>query len=212
MKFKHMLTAECPLACPECITRNVKIEQDADVVRVGDAYLRMQDDGFTDIMITGGEPLAARNWREICWMASNKMGGLFNAHITTSQFRLLGMASLAWLDGMPKYAANMFVDVTISLHGRLAVPVPVHVDVPVYAAIMLHEYNPRLPAKLAALGYSGLSINEDQRGEPGGECGIIVTPRVPPNFTFKVNRAGACMDRPIMLPDLTVVESFRSFL
>jgi len=199
MKFKHIFTTICPRRCDYCITRNLKVPRRCDLDAVEHTYAALASKGFDEIMITGGEPTAA--WH---WVTISQMAGVFfeRVHLTTANHLALRQSSL-------------FDSVTLSLHGRPAPPVGVGISCPVYAAVMAREYNPRLPAKLEGLGYSGLLIAEDQRGEDGftlQHSHVVVSPGVSQDFTFKLNTRGVCMDVQILMPDLVLFPSFRDFL
>lgn len=190
--LKHILTHACPRGCSYCITKNIKHSQELDLNRVELLYrdLRWEHE---DIMLTGGEPTVAKNWRKIAGLARNYFPEVC---ITTQNPEIFEDLN-----------AYFFDRISFSLHGAEPVCVK-HCRVPVFAAILANEYSEELVKKLVNLGYSGVTINEEQRA---GDSFDIELPEIK-GFSFKINRRGNCMDETIIMPDLSICTDFTKYL
>ena len=198
--LKYMLTTKCNKKCPYCITRNVKAKECHDVGQITQV-LESFSKVFKDIMLTGGEPSKAIAFIPIVNLAYT----LFkNVYITTKNPAVLGFSG--------------FKAITLSLHDPTISPRTTTTR-PVYAAIMADEYTQRLPEALREKGYSGLTINEDQRPSTYTATSPPFIDLIPDtwklkhaNFSIRINRKGKCMDETIILPDLKVIHNFRPYL
>lgn len=189
--LKYMLTNKCNRKCEYCITRNIHCEEELDLEKVQKILWKLRIEGQEDIMITGGEPSLSKQFETKLLIA-----GLifFRVYITTQNKKLL-KEKIDWIDA-----------ITFSLHGEE--PIKVEVDTPVYASILDSQYYRELPRKLKELGYSGLTINEEQRGKETFNEEIEQIE----NFSIRINRRGKCMNETIILPNLQVIKDFKPYL
>lgn len=83
---------------------------------------------------------------------------------------------------------------------------------PVYAALVWPQLNEIVEraGELAIMGFSGMTINEDQRGTAVFDEDML--PDVP-DFSYKVNRRGHCLsETTIIFPDLDVETHFQKWV
>lgn len=194
--IKHILTTRCYRGCPYCITRDLDVRQRLDWDRLNLVYEMQRD---SEIMLTGGEPTLAEEWKTIAVVASFYFERVC---ITTANEALLSR------DG------HLFDAITFSLHGRAPLPADYgRLGTPVYASILADQLYPELPFELRRQGYSGLTINEEQRnGRPFELDEDLRQTMLELGLSLRINRRGKCLDERIILPDLTVVDSFRPFM
>ena len=214
--LKHMLTTKCNRKCSYCITRNVSAKQELDINKVETLYLNMYAAGHKDIMLTGGEPTLAEKFFALSLLA---MDVFDNVHITTQNEKIFVFDGLGGLHSTIAF----FDSVVVSLHDKPlyeSVMSAIHPhrdytnDIPKFYAAMLDEqyYSyPEIVTHLIENGWDGLTINEEQReGEKWSDCEWMAL--LPPDFSFRVNRRGHCMDETIILPNLEVITDFRPYL
>jgi hypothetical protein len=190
--LKYMLTTKCTRTCEYCITRNVVAEEELDLDKVESKLFDLYKAGHKDIMITGGEPSCAEKFKDKVYLC----GRIFpNMYITTQNPKVLPMQ-------LPYIKA-----VTFSLHDLDNIP-RLGINQTVYGAILDKQYFKELPGILKDLRFSGLTINENQRGteEFTEELENIK------DFSIRVNKRGKCMNETILLPDLRVITDFSKYL
>ncbi len=192
--IKHIITTKCNRKYTYCITRNVEVKQNLDFNSVMNIYYKMgQED--SSLMLTGGEPTLADNFLSCIYLANWYFD---NVYLTTQNPEILSND----FKGLFLNAINF------SIHDLKNIPT-VNIKVPVYASILDHLYNPKLIEELKALGYSGLTINEEQRK---GKKFVAKLPRSTKKFSIRINRKGKCLKDKMILPDLTVINSFEKYL
>jgi MoaA/NifB/PqqE/SkfB family radical SAM enzyme len=176
--------------------------------RIADRYLEILAEGkHRSLMITGGEPLMRPDLAGIIGTAN----ALFESvHLTSAS-----VAAFEFLRGRELGGMQNFLDSFVySIHDPAAdIPERVDLRIPCYAAIMSYSYSVELLEQLRAVGFAGVTINEDHRA--GGDLFFPAEAELPKweGFSIRANRAGGlCLDHPVMLPDLQIVNSFRSFL
>ena len=190
--LKYILTTRCNRSCPYCISRNVKAEEELDMGKVKKTLWLMAGK-HDSIMITGGEPTIAKLFDEKVKCAKE----IFEKVYLTTQNKV-------FLD------SEFFEAITFSLHDTKEIPFVGTTTKPVYAAILDEQYDKRLPDFLKAIGYSGLTINEEQRGKNVFKQRL---PRISDGkFSIRVNKRGLCMNEDIILPDLKVINDFKGYL
>jgi len=199
--LKFILTQVCPRQCSYCIVKNMPLHlPNYDIVNV--AYrLKELSETHREIMITGGEPTMRHDYDLIVRIAKKYFDYVY---ITTQNPSIFNSPALPYIDA-----------ITYSLHDYPAAMTP-YVRVyeptgripPVYAAILATQYDAKLAFRLKAFGYSGLTINEEQRH---GKRFVTFLPRLK-DFSIRVNRKGKCMNDTILLPDLTIINSFKDYL
>ena len=204
--LKHIITLKCSRDCPYCLTREIgeRTESGREVTAI--MYRALRSD-HSEIMLTGGEPYERLDFHSIARAAFRVFD---RVHLTT--------ASPAALED--QWIRNRLASITFSIHDTTSIPkVPRTCDVPVYASILADQYRPWLPVMFLKNGYAGLTINEHQKGYPGGWFSCWTTAPDPeslppfPGFTYKVNRRGHCMrGTQILMPDLELVEDFEELL
>ncbi|HEX2868647.1 MAG TPA: radical SAM protein [Ignavibacteriales bacterium] len=190
-----MLTSRCNRKCEYCITRNIRVDSKGiEYAQIRRLYSDLSLE-HKEIMLTGGEPTLAPFLSIAVVTAKDFFEKVF---ITTQNPILL----------KPKHLGGMFNAITFSMHDKAALKEKVENGATVYASILDKFYKQDLPEKLKAQGFSGLTINEEQRE------GKEFTQKLPEieGFSIKVNRKGKCMDETIILPDLRVITDFREFL
>lgn len=202
--LKYIMTTNCPRKCEYCISRNVAGYEES--LNDNECVLAMQKlyrDGYKDIMLTGGEPTVAKKFfRKLRWA-----GIVFDTiHIVTQ--------NKEWLvnnDGDTK----LFDSIVFSRHGEADIPYVGDVESNVYLSILEWEYSPEVIAEAYLNGYAGVSIQENNFGSDGfaHEVGAKMWADAY-GLSLKINREGHCVDdaTPIMLPDYTVVDSFKGFM
>lgn len=195
--LKHILTSNCNRKCSYCIARNIHQEQKADLKIVEEVYKSLSQN-HKEIMLTGGEPLMARHIVEITELARKHFSKIY----LTTQNELALYYSICF---------KMFDAITFSIHDDPA-RYKVLNGAKVYASVMAEKYFYDLPYILKYNGFSGLTINEDQRGyKVFNECLIHAEPEIE-EFSFKINRRGHCMKECIILPDLSLINDFTPYL
>jgi hypothetical protein len=208
--LKHILTTACPRRCSYCLTRNVPV---LDVVvspkRIQERYRQLRDEGCQEIMLTGGEPTCHPIFPvvvQLAWSVFRKV------HITTQ--------NTALLDGSLPLSRRLLSSAVLSVHDLRALREVLSPDIvlppfPVYVAVMAsscYDSLDTLAHQLHLRGYAGMTINEDQRGTGEEELSLAGL-RAPYVFSVRINRRGTCLDdTPILLPDLTLISSFRPYL
>lgn len=195
--LKYMITTKCPRSCSYCITRNVKSVESTSKEDFSVRFWQLWLKGVREVMITGGEPTMAIAFE---WKLNYLRFIGFRRHLTTQNPKAL-------LGRYDKY----FTTITFSRHGVDLLKLPrVKSKVPVYLSIIPDfEWYPEIAREARELGFSGLSINEEQRnGKPFNE-------KLPSlkNFSYKINRKGHCVENElILLPDLELKKSFKEYL
>lgn len=197
--LKHMLTTQCPRNCEYCITRNVNIERYDGSRKTERVYKELKAQGHENIMLTGGEPTSAPNFYAKAIIAY-KVFGTTHIHMTTQNIKMI--------DGTHTVNDGMFQSIIYSLHDDLTNEVVRLKKCKVYSAILDRQYTPDLPQRLKDHGFSGLTINEEQRE---GKSFTTELPEIE-GFSIRINRLGHCLDETIILPDLTVITDFRPYL
>ncbi len=192
--LKHMLTTACPRSCEYCITRNIKADESRDWDAINKLYIDFKAQGHTEIMLTGGEPTSANDFYHRAYLAGNH----FNVHMTTQNPEMISREMNDWV----------FDSIVYSLHDGLKDEKVGLKKCRVYGAILDEQYVPELPVRLKEQGFSGLTINEEQRE------GVTFDEELPEieGFTIRINRAGHCMDETIILPNLTVITDYTPYL
>lgn len=195
--LKYMITTECSRSCSYCITKNVKrIENTSRADWVVKFWKLWITNKVREIMITGGEPTLSMQFEEK--LNYLKFVG-FELHMTTQN-------PLALTGKYDEYLTS----ITFSRHGVNLLNLPrVKSRVPVYLAVIADfEWYKNLPRDAKLSGFSGLSINEEQRN---GKTFNEKLPAV--GLSYKINRKGHCVDNElILLPDLELKTSFREYL
>lgn len=220
---KHILTTECPRSCSYCIAHKINIPQ-ADLHTIEkmlpEIYFQLSL-SHKSIMITGGEPTQSQFFDLYISYARRYFEKVF---ITTQDEYLLG-----W-KGSKKY----FNAIKFSWHDLKTWRYAVTNGATVYASILTHLYSENLIHTVKALGYSGLTINENHYGtDVFDEMALFylksfaVQKRIDFNipsefflldndesFTIKINRRGECFqnDTVYIMPDLSMRESFEEYL
>lgn len=197
--IKHIITTECQRSCSYCISKKIDIEQVnyQELLRLPELYkkLSMRHDS---IMITGGEPTQASHFDIYVTYARQCFKKVF---ITTQDEYLLG-----W-----KGSKRFFDAITFSWHDLKTWRYAVTNDAVVYASILPHLYSEWLVKTVQSLGYSGLTINENNFGTD-----VFDETQLPQieGFSIKVNRRDQCFKNKTLyvMPDLTIRENFEEFL
>jgi len=192
--LKHLLTAKCNRACEYCISRNVKHKQVADIQKVAEVYRSFAP--RTQLMLTGGEPSMAEWFTSIVISAHSHFNELY---ITTQNPELVKWQPIN----------KLFNAITFSIHDY-EIP-EVETENKVYASILDERYCPELVEELVQKGYAGLTINEEHRGKTVFDETQL--PNIPDYmFPIRVNRRGKCLNEPMIMPDLTVIDNFQEYL
>ncbi len=191
--LKYMLTVKCTRSCDYCITKNVKAKTDNNILKVIYSLIKLRLKGHKEIMFTGGEPTIAKHFVLKSLIAKVIFKGLY---ITTQ--------NKGWLN---TWQARMFNGITYSLHDIVKLPI-IRQKVNVYGSCIDFQYYDNLAHDLQACGFSGLTINEEQRqGEKFKKELPILK-----EFSIRVNDKGKCLDEDIMLPNLSVINDFNVYL
>lgn len=207
---KWMLTSKCNRSCEYCIVRNINEQEELDLLLCEQVLIgeRTSD----DIMITGGEPTLSERFADKVKIAQENFD---NVYITTQNREVLNNEG----------AASMFDGITFSRHGE-ALP-KVTVSTPVFLSILDFEFEYALLEDAVVKGFSGLTINEEQRsGEEFDETVVseclrhlVIAYRGDEKmaqkirkFSIKINRKGNCMNEVIFKPNMEVIHSFREYL
>jgi len=156
-------------------------------------YKWFANEGHKEIMLTGGEPTRAKKFWAIVELAKN----IFDkVHLTTQEPLIL---EELW--------AEQFDTITFSLHDD-SIPKNQLKKPKVYASILGDKYSDKLAMIVKGFGYDGMTINEEHREKV--KFTNLVIPM--PNFSYKINRIGHCMDEYIILQDLFIIKDFRPYL
>ena len=199
--LKHMVTSECPRECAYCIVRNIALDQNMNMGALAHLYKAFAVRGHDKIMLTGGEPTIAEEFLYIYRLARLYFK---EVHITTQNVRVLDIDENVRYDG-----------VTFSLHDINLVGKVVLAKSPIYGAMMDFQFKPIYMANLAKNGWSGMTVNEDQRGStpfsyPAKAYNFVRNKW--PDFSMRINKKGHCMDETIILPDFDICNDFRDYL
>ena len=196
--LKHMLTTRCPRRCKYCITRNIKADDCNHLGAITEVYKEMVAQGHTQIMFTGGEPTSTTDFAFKLDLAYKHFD---EVHMTTQNRLMIDSTYRVMND---KY----FTSIVYSLHDGITDEQVYLRETPVYGAILADQWYPRLPYELEARGFSGLTINEEQRnGEPFKEN----LPKIK-GFSIRINRVGHCVNETIILPNLQIITDFTPYL
>jgi hypothetical protein len=182
---------------------------------VQERYRQLREAGHREIMLTGGEPMCHPIFPvvvQLAWSVFRRV------HLTTQDTGVLdGALPLSW---------RLLSSVVLSVHDQRALrevldPSIVLPPYPVYVAVMADFFYRGLVPQLWQRGYAGLTINEDVRSTdrdlvpevlqawPCTELAAHDYDR----FSIRINRRWECLDdTPILLPDLTLINSFRPYL
>jgi len=191
--IKHILTTVCNRKCPYCITRNIRTKQVIDFHLLAKNYnLLSKKEDF--IMLTGGEPTMAEWFWEYVDYAKDFFLQIF---LTTQNEKVLS-----------DHRFEVFNAISFSIHDTDRI-LPVYLKIPIYACVMDEKYNAKLPNKLKKLGYSGLTINEEQRN---GKEFTQKLPKSTKKFSIKINHKGRCINYTIILPNGEIVTDFSIYL
>jgi hypothetical protein len=154
------------------------------------------DDLMPDkLMLTGGEPLQSKLFDFKFVLAKSVSLKLY---MTSADPAVLFLPHRYHLDAL-----------TFSLHNRPLANFGYCDDgTPIYLSIIASQYSPLLAKEAYERGYAGLTINEEQR------AGAVFDQELPEleNFTYKINRRGHCLDTKIIMPDMTVIDSFAPYI
>lgn len=203
--IKYAITSACMNKCKYCIMRNIQRQEEHNLSKVSRALWEAREHDNT-IMLTGGEPTISLQFEE-------------KAEIAAAIFDEVYLTTANWQYVASIQDANEYIDaITYSIHFPedlyALANSGLHVgwDSPVYAAIVwpqLKEIVERA-GELAIIGFDGLTINEDQRGNVVFDEDDL--PDVP-NFSYRVNRRGHCLsDTTIIFPDLEVDTHFQKWV
>ncbi len=199
--LRYILTSACNRDCPYCITRNLAdCKESTDRMAIIKLFRTMWC-GYSEIMLTGGEPTLHPFFNEILAMSAV----LFEkVHLTTAD-----------RDFLRQPQRELLSSITISMHDSLdkksdyfkALELGSS-PIPIYASCLPELFREDDPWFYKDLGFSGLTINEEQRN------GYPFTMKLPEieNFSIKVNRRGHCMNDTFILPDLSVTTDFTPYL
>ncbi len=184
--------------------RNVQRQEERNLSKVSLALWKAREHDNT-IMLTGGEPTISLQFEEKAEIAAS----IFNeVYLTTANWRYVASPQRANknIDAVT-YTIHFPEDIYALSNSGLNVG-----DRPIYAAIVwpqLKEIVERA-GELAIVGFSGLTINEDQRGTEAFDESDL--PDVS-NFSYRVNRRGHCLsDTTIIFPDLAVETHFQKWV
>jgi hypothetical protein len=184
--------------------------------RIQERYRQLREAGHQEIMLTGGEPTCHPIFPVIVQLAWSVFR---RVHLTTQDTGVL--------DGSLPLSRRLLSSVVLSVHDRRALrdvldPSIVLPPCSVYVAVMADFYYHGLVRQLELRGYAGLTVNENQRStyETLNEAPEVLqawTCRAElsdnEGFSIRVNRRGTCLDdTQILLPDLTLIDSFRPYL
>ena len=202
--IKYAITSACMNQCKYCIMRNVQRQEERDL---GKVYWALSDatDHDSTIMLTGGEPTISLQFEEKARIAAD----LFEeVYLTTANWRYVASIQTAnkYIDAIT-YTIHFPEDVYALSNSGLNVG-----RKPIYAAIVWPQLNEIVEraGELAILGFSGLTINEDQRGTEAFDEDTL--PDVP-DFSYKINRRGHCLsETTIIFPDLDVETHFQKWV
>lgn len=205
--LKHMITSQCHRTCSYCLTKNLRsMKQSLDFDGLERLYRTLRSEGEEEIMLTGGEPTMSPYF----WMITGMAWAIFKKiHLTTQNTEALWRMGYEHFDSI---TYSLHTDGPIDDHELIYNDTLLYAEqpIPIYASIIAKDYKPSLPYVLKAKGYSGLTINEDHRG--GGREFLEEVPDLP-GFSVKINRRGTCIKgTKIILPDLTVTDSFEAYL
>ena len=170
--LKYILTTRCMRECSYCITKNLKAKEVYSDYKLIQAFcLAASHAGFENIMLTGGEPTLFEYFHRVERLAFTFFDKVY---LITANPEVLNTPSV-YIEA-----------VTFSMHDRASTKLLAESGNTTYASILQYLYTPELPLKLKKQGFSGLTINEDQRGNtPFTES----LPEIE-NFSIRINRKG----------------------
>lgn len=222
--LKHIITTDCNRKCTYCINRNIPsihkgftpIKDASDMMLLKEFYHKLAEQQITNgateakIMITGGEPMLHPKTSRILQVAWECFDSV---HITTQSDQVFFLPlhlldsitfTLHDLEEIVKIEKALYL---IRMHTNKSIPMPV------YVSILADKYRSTLPKELYDIGVSGLTINEEQRGEILTDISAIekTLPEIE-GFSYKINKKGHCINETIILPDLIIVTDFNKYL
>ena len=211
--LKWALTSKHPpTKCGYYKTNNIDRKEELDL-EFAELILIDARKANNKITLFGGEPTVAEQFGDKVQLANK----LFDeVYLATQNREVLGSTELS----------SYFDAITFSSH-REQLPI-VQIKTPVYLSVLANEFSYELFEDAINKGFTGLTINEDQRsGErfDGSKLDNIkylyaIANRDKNNikkvaqFSIRVNRADKCVNdgEIIILPDLEQVEDFSEFL
>lgn len=205
MIFKHLITTDCPRSCSYCLTRNVPVvDGSVPLHEIRAKYWELFDKGYREVMLTGGEPTCHPLYSVIVKLAWSVFS---RVHLTTQNEAVIA--------GRGGWSDRLLASMVFSIHDRAALRRLSKITnlwpFPVYASVMADFYCEELAELVRLLGFAGITVNENARGTE-----VFDESRLPASsetFSVRLNRRGHCLDDMLMLlPDLTTIKSFRSYL
>lgn len=214
--LKFILTTKCNRNCGYCINHSAKIADfdgrptDEYITSLRILFKLLKHRGNQRIMLTGGEPTHHPLFPEILRTASAFFP--FTDITTADPFKLFSFIY------PPKNLAPLLASIVITYHLDQTEIFPVN-DIyrPVYASFMAFDERLRdldsLILTLERRGYNGITINDDHLGlKQYDDYEIPDLQKKYEFFTFKINRAGYCLDSTIITPNLELVNSFSNLI
>ena len=194
MNARYMVTSACHRGCSYCITKNVDIEQDNDIVRIANLFNYVSKT-HDSLELTGGEPtldpkltlkiLLAKEYFPVVSVRTAEP-----THLSVLECKILDHINVSGHD--LNYFLNKHPEEVLNFRG----------ETKVYLSINLNQYDDTLPKHLADYGWDGLSIWEDVwNPKPKVHFNI----EAPKGFSIRHLGTEECLDKLIILPDLDVI-------
>jgi organic radical activating enzyme len=190
--FKHVLTLKCNRKCEYCIMKNVpkSFGMECGLDDIERFYAKVSKTE-KEIMLTGGEPTLSSSFGDVIYLADRYFSKVF---VTTQNSKML------------THQYHGLDAITFSIHDS-SIP-EVKVSTPVYASILDRAYFEGMETILRESGFSGLTVNEEQRE------GSLVFDRIVnhlgsvKNFSIKINSREHCHGTRIVFPNLQETTEF----
>lgn len=194
MNARYMVTSECHRGCEYCISKNVKVAQDNDIVRIAN-LMQYVSKTYDSLELTGGEPtldpkltlkiLLAKKYFPIVSVRTAEP-----KHLSALECKILDHINISGHD--LDYYIDQYPRDILSFRGQAKV----------YLSINLNQYYDDLPKLLALHGWDGLSIWEDVwNPKPKAYFNI----EVPKGFSVRHLGTNESLDQLIILPDLDII-------
>ena len=194
MNARYMVTSVCHRGCSYCISKNVNIKQDNDIVRIANVFNYVSKT-YDSLEITGGEPtLDPKLTLKII--------------LAKQYFPVISVRTAEPLH-LDKMQCQLFDHINVSAHdlGYYLNKYPedilqLRTNQKMHLSINVNQYSAELIQRLWNHGWDGLSIWEDV-WNPKPKSDLQVD--VPEGFSVRHLSSDECLDQLIILPDLDII-------
>ena len=191
---RYMVTSVCHRGCEYCISKNVKVLQDNDIVRIANLFNHVSKT-YDNLELTGGEPTLDPKLTLKLLLANEYFP---TVSVRTAEPKHLSMLECKIVDSINVSAHNLgdYLEkhVTEFFEFRGATKL--------YLAINDQQFWAGLPKHLVELGWNGLSIWQDVWSS---KPKVNLNLEAPEGFSIRHLDSEECLDQFIILPNLDIM-------